>query len=563
MKAQQLFVLRFMRQATQFIIPIYQRHYAWTKEHCGELWDDIMRTGESRSAAPHFIGSIVYTDAELELVAHEDPMLIIDGQQRLTTLSLLIVALAEALEDLDETKLPTGLTATKLRNRYLVNADESGERRYKLILSDNDRDTLKAIVEGDPVPSPMSKPIHDAYEFFQRKIHDHKAELERMWQGLSRLMIVEISLNHTQNNPQLIFESLNSKGVRLSQADLIRNYVLMGLSFGQQERLYRKYWLRMEQDFGALAYRKYFDSFMRQYLALQRFKLPTRNKVYKTFKQYVPPSEQYAERTEALLQDIRVKADYYQRIRLGEERDADLRDAFDDIKELRVDPAVTLLMELYDFYARAKLPKHEFLQCIRMIESYVFRRHVCGLSGRSYKDWFVELMKDLDSAQPLNSLRAAFLRMSIPRRFPKNGEFHEQLKRQHLFGTRITMYLLRRLAGHGQQQPVDVKRLRAERIMPGNSEMSDDWMRMVGTGWRHTQDEFGGTIGNLTLVRYGAKYSKEPFQSKKKLIGGFGNGPVVLNGDLRNLKKWDQEAIRRRADRLAALALEVWAWPGA
>ena len=560
MIAQQALVLRFMRKTTQFIIPIYQRNYAWTKDNCDELWDDIFRAGQSESSLPHFIGSIVYTDAGLDLAAHEDPALIIDGQQRLTTLTLLITALAEALEDVDASRMPNGLTARKLRNQFLVNPDEPGDLKHKLLLSHSDKDTLIAIVSGNTPPERQSSRISEAYQFFRTKVGSHRAELVRVWRGLSRLMIVEISLDRTQNNPQLVFESLNSKGVRLSQADLIRNYVLMGMSFKEQKRLFDKYWWPMERDFGSEAHQKHFDAFMRHFLALRTEAFPTKKDVYKAFKRYVPGADHGTECIESLLADIRINAAYYRRIVLQDEPDQDLRAAFQEIKELKVDPAIPLLMRLYAYYAESRLVKADLLRCIRVIESYVLRRLTCGLSGKSYKAWLVEIIKEIDPEKPADSLETAFVDLPYWRRFPENEEFEQRLQEKDIDSFRVQKYLLRKLAMHRQPKSLNFEQLRTEKVMPVG-DLSDAWQRELGPDWPRIQSKYGNTIGNITLVSYNSSYSDKAFQQKQVLIGGFKDGPAMLNMDLCATTRWNEEAICKRAGWLAALASEVWARP--
>ena len=276
MKATEAKLLEFLKKATQFVIPIYQRTYSWGEKECQQLWDDILRAGKNDEIPAHFVGSIVYVEKGLYQVSSQSPLLVIDGQQRLTTVSLLIEALAHQL---GETEPVEGFSAKKLRNYYLLNALEDGERRYKLILSQTDKASLIAVLDQQPPPKDRSIRVHANFEFFQKLLAD-PTSIGPLCKGLAKLIIVDISLNRDQDNPQLIFESLNSTGLELSQADLIRNFILMGLENQLQTRLYEQYWRPMEVNFGQEAYANQFDSFMRHYLTVKTGELPLLREVY-------------------------------------------------------------------------------------------------------------------------------------------------------------------------------------------------------------------------------------------------------------------------------------------
>ena len=239
----------------------------------------------------HFIGSIVYVERGLSTVTSQEALLVIDGQQRLTTSALLIAALAKHFEDKGVAELLEAFSAKKLRNYYLLNPDEEGERHFKLILSETDKDTLLAILKGAPMPAEISSRIEQNYGLFQDLIQKHEGELEAICQGLAKLVIVDVSLDRSQDNPQLIFESMNSTGLELSQADLIRNYILMGLEPKLQTELYKNYWRTMEKAFGQAAYVTHFDPFMRHYLTAKTGEIPNVREVYAAFKAFARDSQ--------------------------------------------------------------------------------------------------------------------------------------------------------------------------------------------------------------------------------------------------------------------------------
>ena len=271
MKATEAKLLDFLKKSPQFVIPIYQRTYSWTDKECRQLWEDIVRTGSNDAVSAHFVGSIVYIEKGLYQVTSQSPLLVIDGQQRLTTVTLLIAALAKAL---GETEPVDGFSPRKLRNYYLLNPEESGERHYKLILSQTDRASLTAIVGDTEQPKEYSLRVTQNYELFEALIAGCKGDFRAVCNGLAKLMVVDLALSRDQDNPQLIFESMNSTGRELSQADLIRNFILMGLEPNLQTRLYEQYWRPMEVDFGQEAYGTHFDSFMRHYLTVKTGEIP-------------------------------------------------------------------------------------------------------------------------------------------------------------------------------------------------------------------------------------------------------------------------------------------------
>ena len=283
MKANEANFLTFLGNRRQFAIPIYQRTYSWTEKECRQLWDDIVRAGANEAVLAHFIGSVVYIEQGLSTVTTPSPVLVIDGQQRLTTVTLLLAALAETLGDAEPVD---GFSRRKLRNRYLLDQEEVGERRFKLLLSQTDKESLIAIVSRGEQPKEPSLRVTQNFGLFQSWIAARNGELAAVCRGLAKLAVVDIALNRDHDNPQLIFESMNSTGRALTQADLIRNFILMGLEPEMQTRLYKQFWRPMEVDFGQEAYGLYFDTFMRHYLTVKTGEIPNVGEVYESFKKY-------------------------------------------------------------------------------------------------------------------------------------------------------------------------------------------------------------------------------------------------------------------------------------
>ncbi len=282
MDAKATTLLKFFEenQNNQFVIPIYQRLYSWKKEQCEQLWDDIIKIGGNDKANGHFIGSILYVRVD---DTHYSPLLIIDGQQRLTTITLLFIALRDHLNDEDE--FLKKFSHQKIQNRYLINSDEKGDKKFKLILSEPDRDTLLSLIdENKRKPSEPSLKIVENFKLFEKWIRKNTDKLETIFKGLEKLMIVWIALKKEKDDPQLIFESMNSKGIELTQADLIRNYIIMETEVKKQEDFYNQYWRAMEEDFKQNE--KLFNRFVRHYLTIKTREIPNINKVYGAFKDY-------------------------------------------------------------------------------------------------------------------------------------------------------------------------------------------------------------------------------------------------------------------------------------
>jgi uncharacterized protein with ParB-like and HNH nuclease domain len=453
MKATEAKFLEFLKKSPQFVIPIYQRTYSWGERECRQLWDDILRTGRNELVSAHFVGSIVYVEKGLYSVSSQSPLLVIDGQQRLTTVTLLIEALARSL---GESEPLEGFSAKKLRNYYLLNPLEDGERRYKLLLSQTDKATLVALLDGHTNPKDHSIRVEANFEFFKDRVAEVKDEMPALCKGLAKLVIVDISLNRDQDNPQLIFESLNSTGRELSQADLIRNFILMGLEPQLQTKLYEQYWRPMEVDFGQEGYATHFDSFMRHYLTVKSGDIPNVREVYEAFKQYARSPEVAGAGVEALVADIRGFAGYYCAMALGSEPDADLKMAFNDIRELKVDVAFPFLLELYGDYAAQRLAKIDLLQAARWVESYVFRRAVCGIPTNSMNKTFATFTRTLRKDRYSESIQANFLMLPSYRRFPADDEFQRELRVKDLYNFRSRSYWLRRLENDDRKERVPV-----------------------------------------------------------------------------------------------------------
>ncbi len=411
MKAYAMKLLDFIgkSQEKQFVIPIYQRVYSWEKEQCKQLWDDIIKTGGNDQMNGHFIGSIVFVHDGIYTTNYNE-LLIIDGQQRLTTITLLFIALRNHLSDEVKRK--------EIEDHYLINSDKDGDKKFRLILSESDKDTLLSLIDKDKrKPSEPSSKIVENFKLFEEWIRKNTDELETIFKGLDKLMVVEISLERGKDNPQLIFESMNSTGKDLTQTDLIRNYILMGLEPEKQEIFYKKYWRAMEEDFKQDE--TLFNQFVRHYLTIKT-KIPNISKVYVAFKDY---RQKEGVGIEDLLKDLQKYCGYFCQIVFKKEANKDLNKALGFLVDLEMDVIYPLLLELYSDYSDGVLSKADFIPIIALIESYICRRAVCGLGTNSLNKVFPSFTKHIQKDEYFKSLKAHFGYLTEKQRFPNNDEF--------------------------------------------------------------------------------------------------------------------------------------------
>jgi uncharacterized protein with ParB-like and HNH nuclease domain/predicted transport protein len=556
MKATEAKILDFIKKSPQFVIPIYQRNYSWEEQECRQLWNDIIRSGSNDAISAHFIGSIVYVEKGLYHVTSQSPLLVIDGQQRLTTISLLLAALEKIIigEPIE------GFNSRKIHNYYLVNREEEGELHYKLLLSQTDKSTLLHIIGGPP-PAEESVRIIKNYHLFQKLLQEQQGNLVPICKGLAKLVIVDISLNRDQDNPQLIFESMNSTGQPLGQADLIRNFILMGLDVTLQTSLYERYWRPMECAFGQDAYRRDFNGFMRYYLTLKTGEIPLVDKVYSAFKNYARRPDVAALGVEALVQELLTYAHYFCALALNAEKDSELADAFLDLRDLKVDVAFPLLLELYHDYSTGELSREDFLQAVRYIESFVFRRAACDIPPNSLNKIFANFSRTLKKDRYMESFKATLLLLPSYRRFPSDDEFKQGLQKRDFYNTRLRSYWPHRMENHDRKERVRRDKLSIEHILPQNENLSPQWQTELGPEWRRIQKTWLHTLGNLTLTGYNSEYSDKTFREKRDMEGGFSDSPLRLNKGLGTLEYWNEKTIQARATRLADEATKVWPIP--
>ena len=406
---------------------------------------------------------------------------------------------------------------------------EEGERGFKLLLTQTDKQSLLALMQQKPEPAEFSLRVAKNFAFFEEQVHAlGTVGLAPLCKGLAKLAIVDIALSRDQDNPQLIFESMNSTGRELSQADLIRNFILMGLDPVHQTRLYEEHWQPMEIAFGQEAYDTHFDGFMRHYLTFKTGEIPNVRAVYEAFKGHARSPEVATAGVDTLVADIHTFAGYYCAMALDKEQDDNLAPSFRDLRELRVDVAFPFLLELYDDYAQTRLPKEDFVHAIRLIEAYVFRRAVCAIPTNSLNKTFATFGRVLKKDRYIQNIKAYLLSLpsSSYRRLPSDEEFKREMSVRDLYNFPRRSYWLRRLENHDRKERVPVDEYTIEHIMPQNENLSIAWREAIGSEWQQVQERLLHTLGNLTLTGYNSEYSDRPFAEKRDMQGGFKESPL-------------------------------------
>lgn len=543
---------------TQFVIPVFQRDYSWSDHQCEQLWKDVVRVGTPQEEILHFLGSVVYVPTG-DSFAGYTRWTLIDGQQRMTTLFLLVTALRDHIADTGWTGSEDSPTSRRLESYFLINLLEEGSRRHKLVLRNHDEQTLHALIERSDLPDPHSLRLKENYDLFRERLQD--ADPELVYRGISRLVVVDVILDRTSDDPQMIFESLNSTGLDLSPTDLIRNYILMRLPDAEQTRLYSEYWRPIEDLYRGTP--GLFNNFIRDYMALVQHssKQERTENIYYAFRQLFGDRVGHPDSLTQLLADLRDHARHYATFTSGYKVPSDLQEVMGRLRRLADVPAL-LVMKL--FATRASNPEFTLAMlgnALELLESYLLRRAICGWPSHNHWSIFARLAYRLDAANPLESLKVGLVLLRDAYRFPSNEEFHSALVGMDLYSKRVCFGLLERLENAGSREVTDTSSLTIEHILPQNEKLSLSWRRMLGENWQEIQQTRLHRLGNLTLTGYNSSYSDRPFEEKKNLPNGFRSSAVRLNTYVSEQETWTADQIDARGKSLAARALGLWPVP--
>lgn len=557
---------KLLNTSRQFIVPIFQRNYSWQKSQYEQLWFDILRASKFKEKQNHFIGSIVYIDMGTP-AGRPQQLLLIDGQQRLTTISILLCAIKDYVQKFNlETKL---INLAKIKNQFLYNSDEIDEDRYKLLLNVQDKETYIKLIDNTifTVNKPATN-IIKCYEFFYERIEDfikQHGQIDEIYAGIFKLSLVSISLDKDSDNPQMIFESMNSTGKDLSQTDLLRNYLLMDLTPEKQTRLYKTYWKPMEELFGEDIYKNdlnKFDYFIRDFLTLKSDTgyICKINNVYENFKRYYLDNncEKFA-----VLKDLFTYAKYYACIDLLQENDDELKLYWQEFKKLDSHVVYPFLLKLYDDYSRQILIKEDFKKILQVVISYLWRRAICEIPTNSLSKTFATLYQAVDKEDYVNSIIKAFVFKSSYKRFPSDYEVREKLQTKDIYHFRLRKYLLEALENYYHKEPIDLNTANytIEHIMPQNIEHNLSWQQMLGEDWQEVHSLYLHTLGNLTITGYNAEMSNKSFWEKVNGESGFKHSHLKLNESIAQCDVWNKKAIQRRTNILTDIILKIWKYP--
>ena len=557
---------KLLNTSRQFIVPIFQRNYSWQKSQYEQLWFDILRASKFKEKQNHFIGSIVYIDMGTP-AGRPQQLLLIDGQQRLTTISILLCAIKDYVQKFNlETKL---INLAKIKNQFLYNSDEIYEDRYKLLLNVQDKETYIKLIDNTifTVNKPATN-IIKCYEFFYERIEDFIKEygqIDEIYAGIFKLSLVSISLDKDSDNPQMIFESMNSTGKDLSQTDLLRNYLLMDLTPEKQTRLYKTYWKPMEELFGEDIYKNdvnKFDYFIRDFLTLKSDTghICKINNVYENFKRYYLDNncEKFA-----VLKDLFTYAKYYACIDLLQENDDELKLYWQEFKKLDSHVVYPFLLKLYDDYSRQILIKEDFKKILQVVISYLWRRAICEIPTNSLSKTFATLYQAVDKEDYVNSVIKAFVFKSSYKRFPSDYEVREKLQTKDIYHFRLRKYLLEALENYYHKEPIDLNTANytIEHIMPQNIEHNLSWQQMLGEDWQEVHSLYLHSLGNLTITGYNAEMSNKSFVEKVNGESGFKHSHLKLSESIAQCDVWNKKAIQRRTNILTDIILKIWKYP--
>ncbi|MDE5938829.1 MAG: DUF262 domain-containing protein [Lachnospiraceae bacterium] len=538
----------------QFLIPVYQRYYSWDIEQCKRLWNDIDEM-QRKGKEGHFVGSIVNI-AEQAMPTGVQKYMIIDGQQRMTTLSLLLIALRDyAVKNPDDTTI----NARRIDNMLLKNEYETGDERYKLLLTETDRDILKCLVEEKPISDDIRSKLLDNYKFFAGKIANMELQPAEVYESIGKLQIVNITLDRSVDDAQAIFESLNSTGKELSESDLIRNYVLMGLEPGEQDYVYEHLWRPMELLFMYDAQASVMDRFFRDYLTMKITRIPKQDRVYEEFKRYHLNCEFGTIRE--LCQDVFTYAKYYTDMVFRRSTNPVLKALYEDMSDLRMEVAFPFLLRVHNDYSESVIKEDELQEIIRLCISYVFRRSICDIPPNSLNKTFATLKNEIKSDDYVNSIKAFFIMRDDYKEFPNDDKFTAAFVSRDIYTMRSRNFILSHLENYGNKAPIIIENYTIEHILPQNSNLSPEWQQMLGPDWKEVQKTYLHTIGNLTLTAYNSEMSDHPFMVKMNMEGGFKESALRLNAFVVKCTEWNEQHIKERAGLLAEKAKQIWAFP--
>lgn len=558
MKGSELRLIEYMEGSKKrFIIPVYQRNYDWKIENCKQLYDDLIQVIKNNSKT-HFFGSIV---SVYEPSGRNTEFLIIDGQQRLTTMSLLFLAMYNLLEEKIIISEDESLK-DQIYEDFLVDKYQPQEKRMKLKPIKNDQKAFSKLFNSkDDYIKDSNLTIN--YSYFYERIQKQEITIDELFDAICRLEIINITLNN-EDNPQLIFESLNSTGLDLSEGDKIRNYILMGLPKQKQDEYYEKYWNCIEKC------TKYdVSSFIRDYLSVKQLVIPSQKKVYINFKKYVEDSSL---KIIEILEDLLSYAKRYNILLCGKTSSKELNSCINRLNRLETTVTRPFFLEVLRLYDENQINLNEVAEAFSITESYLFRRTICDLPTNALNKIFLLLNREImrydgTDSNYIEKLKFALLSKKDRARFPNDDDFSLMFTEKPIYqmNSKNKIYILERLENFGTLEDKDIYRhydegeYSIEHIMPQH--LTPAWIKELGDSYEEIHDTWLHRIANLTLTAYNSKYSNSTFVEKKTMKNGFEDSGIRLNTYVSKKDKWTLAELRDRNDYLLKRALDIWAFP--
>lgn len=563
MKANQLRINDFLQKPdVQFVIPVYQRNYDWTTAQCRQLLNDIIAV-ERDNRESHFIGSIVYIHDGIFTASEVSELLIIDGQQRLTTLSILNVALYHfAKENNNEQQVG------RLYNKFIINQYVEDESN-KLKLKQTDRNSIayKAILSGRLEDITEYSNVIENYNYFRDIINE--SNFKTIIDGLKRIIFVEVSLERGKDDPQRIFESLNSTGLDLTQSDLIRNYILMDLPAKRQEQVFKNIWSPIEDNArDSVKGTSLVSEFIRDYLTMRNKRIPRKNNVYLEFRELFDNKDDESFNQE--LEQIKSLSYHYKKfINPVTVKDQIVRKELDYINRLEINVVYPFLLQVFEDEDNGLLSKDELVAILQLIQSYTWRRFIVGLPTNALNKIFMTLYSEVDTENYYESVAVALLKKKGSGRFPTDDDLKFALKEKDLYNVqpKNKYYMFEKLENYNNKEFVDTNNelITIEHIFPQNPD--SNWSsELPEEEYLLFKEKYLNTIGNLTLSGNNGALGNRSFIAKKMMDfnnneQGYIYSRLWLNKYLSSIDKWDVANYKKRTELLTYRFFDVWKYP--
>ena len=556
MKAKEKKFLHFLEGSDKhFVIPVYQRNYDWKKEQCKQLFDDLLDIGNSNRT--HFLGSIVS-------IYHDDgedrEYLIIDGQQRLTTLSLLLLAIYKLI---DQNIVQSSVNKRQIIDEYLINKYSKDDKKIRLKPVKNDKNAFSALFK-DESNYLQETNITLNYQYFYDRITNDEISVDDLFGAVKQLVIVEIELKNGEDDPQLIFESLNSTGLDLTEADKVRNFILMKENSAVQEQFYIDFWNIIEINTNYNV-----SNFIRDYLTIKERIIPNKNKVYVHFKKYVLEN---VTDTKLLLIDLLKFSSFYKDIINSKEQRDKISIVVNKINRLESIVTYPFIMEVFNDYKGNIISEDDVVSILEIIVTFIFRRLICEVPTNSLNKIFMtmgrEIKKHIDyKKQYVDIFKYILTHKRLSQRMPEDDEFSLKIIQKDIynFKSKNKLFLLEQLENFNNKERVDIEGLietndlSIEHIMPQT--LTSKWRESLGDNFAEIHENYLNTLGNITLTGYNYSMSNKPFLEKRDMEKGFKESRLYLNKSLHEIDQWNEDTIIERAKFLKSRALKVWEYP--